>query len=755
MRPYLAVIRDSFHEALVSRVLWILLLATTLLLLALVPLGFIEQAGSRLTDEDVLNQQRLAETIVAQGKSAEPSPGRRIWELLDESARQSLEQKPERSFEGRMRFVNFARSLQDLLLRRDFYRESDWANVKLPPATRVLLAKGLADLPDDQLARFNRLALEAAYPDEIAPAQPKQVQLAYFRWELGLPLPVEPEQLFPAINQVLVFSLSTLLGVAGVFVAVLVTASMIPQAFEAGSVDLLLSKPIFRSGLFLAKFVGGCAFIAINAAYLIGGLWLILGLRFGLWNERLLWAIPLYLFLFAIYYAVSALAGIIWRNAIVSVVMAIVFWFICWTLGTATTLVDALALAPRRFVTIVPAGDTLIAVNRNDVVRWDGDEAEWKKIFVARGDAQLPFMIPQRLAGPIYDGSGEQILAFKAAMSGFGAFQGPHRLLVGKRAEDWRRDEGVNVPDGALAPMLDPQGGILTASAQGIYRLEGDLQARQPDINVFGLHIPLPQRGGRFVNVGPKTQLRPLQSAAIDPQTGAIALFDGLRLVVFERNANAAYRQSGVQSLERKQQGKVALGAGQVYLALGEGQIYRYTYELQPLDSVACDIASLPDWAGVSPDGSRLFVLFQNGHLFEMPDAKTRPLQLVGQGDISAVAFDGPNMFVADRLTRITEYEIATGTIRHQWQGPMTLAEKIYRYALHPIYTVFPKPGQLNDTVTYVLTSKDSPGRAGVRFNDNPDATVKLDVWGPVWSNLAFLVVVLALACVYMYRKDF
>ena len=102
--------------------------------------------------------------------------------------------------------------------------------------------------------------------------------------------------------------------------------------------------------LFLAKFVGGCAFIAINAAYFIGGLWLILGVRLGLWNERLLLAIPLYLFLFAIYYGVSSLAGIVWRNAIVSVVMAVVFWLVCFMLGTATGLVEQLSLNPRRFI---------------------------------------------------------------------------------------------------------------------------------------------------------------------------------------------------------------------------------------------------------------------------------------------------------------------------------------------------------------------------------------------------------------------
>ena len=109
--------------------------------------------------------------------------------------------------------------------------------------------------------------------------------MAYFSWELGLPLPVEPEQLFPAINQLVVTTLGTLLGVAGVFVAVLGH-----RVDDSADVRGRLGRPaaeqadLSRSWLFLAKFFGGCAFIAINAAYFIGGLWLILGLRFGLWN---------------------------------------------------------------------------------------------------------------------------------------------------------------------------------------------------------------------------------------------------------------------------------------------------------------------------------------------------------------------------------------------------------------------------------------------------------------------------------------
>jgi hypothetical protein len=53
-----------------------------------------------------------------------------------------------------------------------------------------------------------------------------------------------------------------------------------------------------------------------------------------------------------------------------------------------------------------------------------------------------------------------------------------------------------------------------------------------------------------------------------------------------------------------------------------------------------------------------------------------------------------------------------------------------------------------------VLTSEDTKV-AGIRFDENRAPPQKVDVWGPVWSNLAFLVVVLAIACLYIARKDF
>ena len=74
------------------------------------------------------------------------------------------------------------------------------------------------------------------------------------------------------------------------------------------------------------------------------------------------------------------------------------------------------------------------------------------------------------------------------------------------------------------------------------------------------------------------------------------------------------------------------------------------------------------------------------------------------------------------------------------------------RYVIGPLYTVFPKPGELDSVISYLMTEEDS---VALDENDLGVRRVALRIWGPIWSNLAFLTVVLALACVYLRRKDF
>jgi hypothetical protein len=84
----------------------------------------------------------------------------------------------------------------------------------------------------------------------------------------------------------------------------------------------------------------------------------------------------------------------------------------------------------------------------------------------------------------------------------------------------------------------------------------------------------------------------------------------------------------------------------------------------------------------------------------------------------------------------------------------MGVLERVYRYGVLPLYTIFPKPGELDNMVAYLLTEQET---AAV----SPDAEnlsagqVMLNVKGPVWSSLAFTVVMLGLTCLYVRRADF
>ncbi len=159
--------------------------------------------------------------------------------------------------------------------------------------------------------------IENAYSERFRPQPPRQILITYLGFKISPPIPFTKQRVDRWIEQLaLPVLMSFLVGVVAILAAILVTAPIIPQMFEPGSLNLLLSKPISRSLMFLAKFVGGCAFILVNVAYLITGLWLIAGMRFSIWNQGLLLCIPIFLFLFAIYYSVSALAGVVWRNAV-------------------------------------------------------------------------------------------------------------------------------------------------------------------------------------------------------------------------------------------------------------------------------------------------------------------------------------------------------------------------------------------------------------------------------------------------------
>ncbi|HEV3341585.1 MAG TPA: ABC transporter permease, partial [Pirellulales bacterium] len=362
MRAYVADLKDSFREALASRVLWVLLVLSTIVLALIAPFGIAERTGIAFAPHDVTDAKGLIEKIKRQSTDPGPSPGKQIWALLNDDYK--VELAPESDQSGRARwpgaiYLRLPGELNDVISSRKLYDEAAWTGINLSQEARDLVGEGVDRLDEEDLARLNRLLLEAAYPNEIAASREKSVAVSYLIWRLGT-IPWNKKAL---VDTALNTFMNLFVGVVGVFIGVMVTASIIPQTYAPGAIDLLLSKPISRSLLFLTKYLGGCMFVLINAAYVIGGLWLIAGLRLGQWNNRLLLCIPVFLFLFAIYYAVSGLAGVIWRNAIVSVVLAVAFWAACFLVGAVKNIVETFFLNSQRIVKLVPAGEELISVN--------------------------------------------------------------------------------------------------------------------------------------------------------------------------------------------------------------------------------------------------------------------------------------------------------------------------------------------------------------------------------------------------------
>ena len=766
MRPYLAVIKDSFREALASRVLWILLVLITLLLLGLAPLGLKEQRATFIRVGAVFDWPALIGKLKARAAGSENSPGKRIWGLLKEDLKSRLDALPTNPTYEQVTpelTTSVVEELNRLLGDRDLYDDATWSGVTLDKEAKELLDFGVSKLAEDDVSRLNRLLLEASFPEEIAHSSRREIHLAYFRWVTDDPIPFPQSQVKSLVKGVLAGFMNFFLGTLAVLGAILVTAPIIPHTYEAGAIDLLLSKPVSRSLLFLAKFLGGCSFILVNVSYFIAGLWLILGLRFDLWSGKLLMCIPIFLFLFAIYYSVSALAGVVWRNAIVSVVVTVLFWGACFVVKTTKNVIEQIFLNPDRIVKLVPAGESLFGVNeQGEVQQWRADERKWAQVLQEEDESRGPFGIVLPMFGPVHDRQNDRLLAIKTSWSSGFRFTSPDAiLLVGNRADGWTRNVGPVPPKDPVGMFVNPEGEAVIVTRQGIHRVHGDLQSKQREFKLLGLRVPLGGKTTPYAAMGPEPPLRlsAPYAAAMNSDSGALAVWSRGTLTLMERNEDGKYRRVQEKQFEGNNNAAVLAFAGSTLLvALADGHVWL----MDPTDlSVRQDIQpegnNQPRFAEAAPGGRWFAVVFHHHELwlFDATSGQAARHKFIGRGDISSAVFaDAHRLLLVDHGTRVTEYELDPFRVVTRHVPDMGVLERVYRYGVLPVYTVFPKPGELDNMVAYLLTDKETT-RAGPDAEDLTSTQVKLNIRGPVWSSLAFMAVVLGLTCLYIRRTDF
>jgi ABC-type transport system involved in multi-copper enzyme maturation permease subunit len=112
------------------------------------------------------------------------------------------------------------------------------------------------------------------------------------------------------------------------FVSLFSTSAVFPEMLKKGNIDLILSKPFSRTNIFIQRFSGSLAVVAANIFYLIMFSWIVLSLKFGIWNFRFpAGGLIIFIFFFNIY-SLMTLIAMLFRNGILSLMLTYFLVFI-------------------------------------------------------------------------------------------------------------------------------------------------------------------------------------------------------------------------------------------------------------------------------------------------------------------------------------------------------------------------------------------------------------------------------------------
>jgi hypothetical protein len=415
---------------------------------------------------------------------------------------------------------------------------------------------------------------------------------------------------------------------------------------------------------------------------------------------------------------------------------------------------------------LIQARDTLVAINELGFSHvWNEEDRRWNEVFISGEQEQMRismYIMPTlprviRPVGPVYDARRDQLLMVTRSFQ-----QGKLQLRVGEREDDWKNKEANTTPPmGTIGMVKEQDGKILIVSSLGIFRIQDDPLATPEPISVLGFQVPL-TGGDALVNVGPEPAVIVSQpaDAALNQITGELALYTRGKIILLERDRAGNYHKKKQLKLEvpERQGTAIAFGGNTLLLALGDGRIlamdaatYQWRGAFKPEQSVE------PRFVAAAPDGSQFSLLFHNGRLYFYDPASNelRLADVAGQGNICGVNY-GPDgqLLIADRINRVSVYSRSDMEPQHQYAPSLATVYTLYRYVILPMYTLFPKPGELDRTFDYLLSGKETTSDReiaddleAVRQNFNP--------WTPLWSSAAFMLVVLLIACVYVEYQEF
>ncbi|QEG00842.1 ABC-2 family transporter protein [Stieleria maiorica] len=805
IKPYLAVIADSFHSALASRILWIAFVAIWIFLAALAPIGYHEDYTTTFRWFDLDNGTQM-KAMLARGlvdpKESETALGRLARTFPDDIQRKL--RQVARGEDVRIDKGALADSLNDSLDDESWYDQQAWQTT-----VRLRELRELDEIPEDELTtpqrrRRARLRIEAALPGVFTAMSARSVTLSYAGFDFPAFFLIGKEQFVSLINQFVVpIMMDWLLGFALIFLGILVTASIVPDMLQPGSLHLLLSKPISRTMLLLSKFVGGCAFVFLCVTQLVVGLWLIAGFRLDIWNARMLWCIPVAVFLFAVFFSVSLLAGLRWRSPILSIGVTCMFGAFVLVIGFIGGYFDALVRGPDRIAQMSFDGRDVVATTRGgQLKRLDPASNQWDEVI--EGDFRRRDLIvpPVRIAaGKI---ATARIRGGRFNLYGSGSLD----LLILDGAQDWQPNPGLRLPNGTRRLVilgdqllaLNNAGLMATTIDEAISESGiGQSDPEQPRDDSGGERssdpadaepVPSPEsigvtawitdlirmQGGAtesFHSILPRgvTLTDPVRVEAVSG-TQSIIVYSRGRLMRLE--LPAAADAPSTEDATTKLTADVLMddnSAARTTMAVSGPSVLlaRADEPIRWIDATTLEtLVQFPvpeDQTVVAAEGvgqaERFAVLTTDGRVRIATRSGTDVVwTLLPQREVTAIKFDeqSGHLAIAHHIDSIDFVTIgndatAAATVDRTIRPSLTSWRSVDRYLITPLRTLTPQTGELSQTVAALVSGKTSFAIGGSSEEDQE--VVQLKVLRPVVSCSLFLAVMLTVSSLYFARRDF
>ena len=137
--------------------------------------------------------------------------------------------------------------------------------------------------------------------------------------------------------------IATFLYTWGMFLAVFASAGLIPSVMEPGRIELLVSKPVSRTHILLGRYAGNVLVVSCNVAFLVLGIWTILGVKTGIWSPMFLVSIATTIFIFAVLLAVVVLVGVLFDSAALSTMVTVALMIISPILAQTSMMMRLLS----------------------------------------------------------------------------------------------------------------------------------------------------------------------------------------------------------------------------------------------------------------------------------------------------------------------------------------------------------------------------------------------------------------------------